>query len=213
MLSLSERKVIYLLIFSINKRSTFFSSNTLGNSRPQNQAIALAVEEAVLLDFQDQPSKQGSAVSGWILLDYGKFSLTLALSAPFLPCLPSTLSSPLSSLVLLLLSFYLRVLFSPFISPTLYYLCDFCISFKYSPSLSLPYLPLSHFPISLSLSLSIYLYLSLYPWNAMTKQFLSQNPLCRRKHLVYALSTPNYLSSASSLPFFIRPVVSLQDIN
>lgn len=43
-----------------------------GNSRPQNQAIALAVEEAVLVDFQDQPSKQGSAVSGWILLDYGK---------------------------------------------------------------------------------------------------------------------------------------------
>ena len=47
---------------------------TPGNSRPQNQAIALAVEEAVLVDFQDQPSKQGSAVSGWILLDYGERS-------------------------------------------------------------------------------------------------------------------------------------------
>ena len=49
-------------------------SSASGNSRPQNQAIALAVEEAVLVDFQDQPSKQGSAVSGWILLDYGKKS-------------------------------------------------------------------------------------------------------------------------------------------
>lgn len=48
------------------------SFSVSGNSRPQNQAIALAVEEAVLVDFQDQPSKQGSAVSGWILLDYGK---------------------------------------------------------------------------------------------------------------------------------------------
>ena len=34
----------------------------------------MAVEEAVLVDFQDQPSKQGSAVSGWILLDYGEKS-------------------------------------------------------------------------------------------------------------------------------------------
>lgn len=28
--------------------------------------------QAVLLDFASQPSKQGSAISGWILLDYGE---------------------------------------------------------------------------------------------------------------------------------------------
>ena len=30
-----------------------------GNSRPQNQAIALAVEDAVLLEYQQQTIKQG----------------------------------------------------------------------------------------------------------------------------------------------------------
>lgn len=42
-----------------------------GNSRPQNQAIALAIEEDVLVAFTEQPSKEGDAASGWILLDYG----------------------------------------------------------------------------------------------------------------------------------------------
>ena len=42
-----------------------------GNSRPQNQAIALAIEDDVLLGFSQQPSKEGDAASGWILLDYG----------------------------------------------------------------------------------------------------------------------------------------------
>lgn len=41
-----------------------------GNSRPQNQAIANAVEEDVLLNFQENPTKEGDAASGWILLDY-----------------------------------------------------------------------------------------------------------------------------------------------
>ena len=31
-----------------------------GNSRPQNQAIALAVEDAVLLEYQQQSAKQGT---------------------------------------------------------------------------------------------------------------------------------------------------------
>ena len=66
----------------------------IGNSRPQNQAIALAVEEAVLVDFQEQPSKQGSAVSGWILLDYGENTgqsefLCFRINQPFLFYLPS----------------------------------------------------------------------------------------------------------------------------
>jgi ribosome-associated protein len=42
-----------------------------GNSRPQNQAIALAVEEDILKKFEKQILKQGSAASGWILMDYG----------------------------------------------------------------------------------------------------------------------------------------------
>ena len=41
-----------------------------GNSRPQNQAIANAIEEEVLLNHQEQPSKEGDAASGWVLLDY-----------------------------------------------------------------------------------------------------------------------------------------------
>lgn len=41
-----------------------------GNSRPQNQAIALAVEEDLLMDHQESPNKEGDAASGWILLDY-----------------------------------------------------------------------------------------------------------------------------------------------
>ena len=41
-----------------------------GNSRPQNQAIANAIEEEVLLNHQEQPTKEGDAASGWVLLDY-----------------------------------------------------------------------------------------------------------------------------------------------
>lgn len=42
-----------------------------GNSRPQISAIALSIEDDVLVQYQRQPSKQGVADSGWILLDYG----------------------------------------------------------------------------------------------------------------------------------------------
>ena len=42
-----------------------------GNSRPQISAIALSIEDDVLVQYQMQPSKQGVADSGWILLDYG----------------------------------------------------------------------------------------------------------------------------------------------
>ena len=41
-----------------------------GNSRPQNQAIANAIEDDILLNFQAQPTKEGDAASGWVLLDY-----------------------------------------------------------------------------------------------------------------------------------------------
>lgn len=88
-------KMTNLVISLINKTLNhpnlqYLAHHTLGNSRPQNQAIALAVEEAVLVDFQDQPSKQGSAVSGWILLDYGKLSLSLSLPPLSLPFSLST---------------------------------------------------------------------------------------------------------------------------
>lgn len=44
-----------------------------GNSKPQNQAIALTIEEDISLDFEGKKpfSKEGTAASGWILLDYG----------------------------------------------------------------------------------------------------------------------------------------------
>ena len=41
-----------------------------GNSRPQNQAIANAIEDEILLNYQEQPTKEGDAASGWVLLDY-----------------------------------------------------------------------------------------------------------------------------------------------
>lgn len=86
--------------------SMHHSSHTSGNSRPQNQAIALAVEEAVLVDFQDQPSKQGSAVSGWILLDYGKLSIYQS------PCLSIYLTlSPCSPTMLLLALVIFQILY------------------------------------------------------------------------------------------------------
>jgi len=67
------RKAQYMSAFrvsSVTEVTTFFVVLE-GNSRPQNQAIALAVEDAVLVGFQQQPGKQGDAASGWILLDYG----------------------------------------------------------------------------------------------------------------------------------------------
>jgi ribosome-associated protein len=68
-----QRKATYMAAFRISSITevTTFMVIIEGNSRPQNQAIALAVEDAVLLGFQQQPAKQGDAASGWILLDYG----------------------------------------------------------------------------------------------------------------------------------------------
>ena len=51
--------------------TTTFTIILEGNSRPQNQAIALAVEEDIVNKYQRQILKQGSAASGWILMDYG----------------------------------------------------------------------------------------------------------------------------------------------
>jgi ribosomal silencing factor RsfS len=68
-----QRKASSISAFRVASISeiTTFMIVVEGNSRPQNQAIALAVEDAVLLDFTTQASKQGDSGSGWILLDYG----------------------------------------------------------------------------------------------------------------------------------------------
>jgi ribosome-associated protein len=46
-----------------------------GNSRPQNQAIAAAIQRAVLEEFEIRPGgtgiPEGNADSGWMVLDYG----------------------------------------------------------------------------------------------------------------------------------------------
>jgi len=72
-LAADKRKAASIQAFRISHLTeiTTFMVVVEGNSRPQNQAIALAVEEDVLLSFTMQPSKQGDAASGWILLDYG----------------------------------------------------------------------------------------------------------------------------------------------
>jgi ribosome-associated protein len=68
-----QRKATYISAFrtsSVTEVTTFMVVIE-GNSRPQNSAIALAVEDAVLMDFGQQSHKQGDAMSGWIVLDYG----------------------------------------------------------------------------------------------------------------------------------------------
>jgi ribosome-associated protein len=41
-----------------------------GNSKPQNQAIASAIEDDLLEKFNEEPNKEGDPSSGWMLLDY-----------------------------------------------------------------------------------------------------------------------------------------------
>mmetsp|Transcript_4175 Transcript_4175/g.6723 ORF Transcript_4175/g.6723 Transcript_4175/m.6723 type:complete len:218 (-) Transcript_4175:198-851(-) len=52
---------------------TEFKMICVGNSRPQNQAIAKAIEEDLQEQFGLEPRGEGKADSGWILLDYGDF--------------------------------------------------------------------------------------------------------------------------------------------
>lgn len=68
-----KRKANYITAMRISHLTevTTFMVVIEGTSRPQNQAIALSVEEDVLIGYSEQPSKQGNAASGWIVLDYG----------------------------------------------------------------------------------------------------------------------------------------------
>ena len=51
--------------------TTEFFVNLVGNSRPQNQAIAAAIEEDMKEKHGRSARHEGTADSGWILLDYG----------------------------------------------------------------------------------------------------------------------------------------------
>lgn len=68
-----KRKAGYIAAMRISHLTeiTTFMVVIEGNSRPQNQAIALSVEEDMLTSYSMQPTRQGNAASGWIVLDYG----------------------------------------------------------------------------------------------------------------------------------------------
>ena len=51
--------------------TTEFFVNMVGNSRPQNQAIAAAIEDDMKETHGRAARHEGTADSGWILLDYG----------------------------------------------------------------------------------------------------------------------------------------------
>ena len=72
------RKAEQIVALQVHHISTLASVLVIlsGNSRPQNQAIAAAVTKAVAEEFQGQRPggtgvPEGSAESGWMLLDYG----------------------------------------------------------------------------------------------------------------------------------------------
>lgn len=71
------RKAENIIAMRVSKVSTITSWVVVvcGNSRPQNQAIAAAVKEDVLEQYDLLPGSagvpEGDAQSGWIVLDYG----------------------------------------------------------------------------------------------------------------------------------------------
>mmetsp|Transcript_1294 Transcript_1294/g.1851 ORF Transcript_1294/g.1851 Transcript_1294/m.1851 type:complete len:217 (-) Transcript_1294:37-687(-) len=72
------RKAEDIVCIRVSKLTTTTSFVVLcsGNSRPQNQAIAAAIQDEVLENFGEKyelrgPKPEGNADSGWILLDFG----------------------------------------------------------------------------------------------------------------------------------------------
>ena len=71
------RKAENIVALRVSPVSTLTSFLVIlsGNSRPQNQAIAAAIRNDVLEEFDLRPLgngvPEGSAESGWMLLDYG----------------------------------------------------------------------------------------------------------------------------------------------
>jgi ribosome-associated protein len=68
-----KRKAEAIMALRLTKitTATEFMVIMVGNSRPQNAAIAAAIEEDMILQHNRTASHQGTANSGWILLDYG----------------------------------------------------------------------------------------------------------------------------------------------
>eukprot|EP01038_Epipyxis_sp_PR26KG_P012025 gene12025-16096_t len=68
-----KRKAVEISAFRVFQLTEVTSFMILieGNSKPQNQAIALSIEEDVLQTFNVSAAMQGTAASGWILIDYG----------------------------------------------------------------------------------------------------------------------------------------------
>jgi len=71
-LAADKRKATYISAFRVSHLTEITSFMVIieGRSAPQNQAIALSIEEDVEKSFTEEPIKQGVAASGWILLDY-----------------------------------------------------------------------------------------------------------------------------------------------
>ncbi|CAJ1958380.1 unnamed protein product [Cylindrotheca closterium] len=66
--------IVALRVSTVSTLTTFVVISS-GNSRPQNQAIAAAIKDDVSNDFDLLPGStgvpEGSAESGWMVLDYG----------------------------------------------------------------------------------------------------------------------------------------------
>jgi len=66
--------IVALRVSSVSTLTTFIVISS-GNSRPQNQAIAAAIKDDVSNEFDLLPGAtgvpEGSAESGWMVLDYG----------------------------------------------------------------------------------------------------------------------------------------------
>ena len=62
---------IHAMRISLQTEVATFMLIIEASSRPQMQAIANAIEDDVLLSLAESPSKEGTAASGWIVLDYG----------------------------------------------------------------------------------------------------------------------------------------------
>src|SRR5687767_495896 len=71
------RKAEDIVAIRVSSVSTLTSFVVLlsGNSRPQNQAIAAAIKDDIAKSYNMRPGPngvpEGTADSGWILLDYG----------------------------------------------------------------------------------------------------------------------------------------------
>ena len=66
-----KAKNIHAMRISHVTEVTTFMIIVEGNSRPQNQAIAISIEESMWEDHTIQAKKEGDAASGWLILDYG----------------------------------------------------------------------------------------------------------------------------------------------